>query len=386
MEGGDTWYYDDQTAAHDMFNINGTSDGSSDLGTINGMAGTFTEGMSFTYGGENNWIDHIAPIGDAEIILENQSPNYGTAIAYDGGTYKTIGASHEFGGLGDSDASKEELMGEFLSFFEVITTGVTANFAASTTEVCEGLEVSYTDFSAGNITEWYWEFEGGDPATSTDENPTVMYMTCGSYDVSLTVTGDNGSNTMSKSDYITVMDMPEDAGDISGNNETCQGYEEMYTVDIISFSDTYNWVLEPAEAGEMVMNNNEVTIAIGSDFEGPASLKVCGGNECGEGGWSTEFTITVNTCVGINEINDNVVIAVYPNPTTGQFTLDLTADDVVNVTILNTIGEVVYQVTDLTVKGQMATSIDLSTLAEGVYYLKLDGNNTNTFEKIVISR
>ena len=47
------------------------------------------------------------------------------------------------------------------------------------------------------------------------------------------------------------MDMPETAGDISGNNETCQGYEEMYTVDIISFSDTYNWVLEPAEAGEV---------------------------------------------------------------------------------------------------------------------------------------
>jgi len=386
MEGGDTWYYDDQTAAHDMFNINGTSDGSSDLGTINGMAGTFTEGMSFSYSGENNWIDHIDPIGDAVTILENQSPNYGTAISYDGGTYKTIGASHEFGGLGDSDASKEELMGEFLSFFEVITTGVTANFAASTTEVCEGLEVSYTDFSAGNITEWYWEFEGGDPATSTDENPTVMYMDGGSFDVSLTVTGENGSNTISKSDYITVMDMPEDAGDISGNNETCQGYEEMYTVDIISFSDTYNWVLEPAEAGEMVMDNNEVTIAISSDYEGSASLKVCGGNECGEGGWSTEFTITVNTCVGINEINDNVVVAVYPNPTTGQFTLDLTADDILNVTILNTIGEVVYQITDLTVKGQMATSIDLSNLAEGVYYLKLDGNNTNTFEKIVISR
>ncbi len=386
MEGGDTWYYDDQTAAHTMFNINGTSDGSSDLGTINGIAGTFTEGMSFAYSGENNWIDRLAPIGDAEIILENQSPNYGTAISYDGGTYKTIGASHEFGGLDDSDASKEELMTEFLNFFEVITTEVTASFAGNTTEICEGEEVTFTDYSTGNINEWYWEFEGGDPATSTEENPSVMYMAGGTYDVSLTVTGDDSSDTITKTDYINTMFMPEEAGEVSGNNQTCQGYEEIYSVDIIGYSDTYNWVLEPAEAGEMTMNNNETTIAISSDYEGEASLKVCGGNQCGEGGWSTEFMITVNICVGIDETMNNAVLAIYPNPSTGQFTLDLTADDVVNVIILNTVGEVVFSMNNLSVKGQLSTSIDLDNLAEGIYYLKLEGNNTNTIEKIVIAR
>lgn len=385
MEGGDTWYYDDPTAVHDMFHINAVSDGSGDLGTINGMSGTFTEGMSFSYSGENNWIDQIEPGVGAVMILENQNPNYGTAVAYDAGTYKTIGASHEFGGLGTSEATQEELITKYLSYFEVISTSVTASFAATVTEVCEGEEVSYTDFSTGGVTEWYWEFEGGYPATSTEQNPTVMYMAGGDWDVSLTVTGENGSNTMVEEDYITTMFMPETAGDISGNEETCQGYEEVFSVDDISWAETYNWVLEPEEAGDMTMDENVATILISSDYEGTATLKVCGGNQCGEGGWSSEFSIVVNTCVGIDEMN-NAVLAVYPNPSTGQFTLDLTANDVVNVRIMNAIGEVVYEMNDLTVNGRTSTNIDLNGLAEGVYYLKLDGNNTNVFEKIVIAR
>jgi len=117
MEGGDTWYYDTQTAVHSMFNINGQSDGSSDLGTINGQSGTFTEDMSFSYSGDNSWIDHIAAISPAVDIFENQSPNYGCGVAYDAGNYKTIGASFEFGGLDDTESTKEELMLKYLEFF-----------------------------------------------------------------------------------------------------------------------------------------------------------------------------------------------------------------------------------------------------------------------------
>jgi len=43
MEGGDTWYYDNQTAVHPMSNIQGLSDGGSDLSNILGQSGTFTQ-------------------------------------------------------------------------------------------------------------------------------------------------------------------------------------------------------------------------------------------------------------------------------------------------------------------------------------------------------
>lgn len=121
MEGGDTWYYNSPTPVHAMFNINPIADGSSDLGTILGQPGTFTEGMSFSYSGENNWIDRITHIPPAQTIFMNQSPSYGCAVAYDAGTYKTIGASFEFGGLnnGTSPSTKKELMEKIIDFFDL---------------------------------------------------------------------------------------------------------------------------------------------------------------------------------------------------------------------------------------------------------------------------
>ncbi len=223
MEGGDTWYYDDQTAVHEYFNINASSDGSGDLSTINGQAGTFAEGMSFNYSGENNWIDHIEPGSGAEQLFMNSSPSYGNGVAYDEGSYTTVGCSFEFGGLDDSDASKAELMESYLTFFGIIQSGVNANFTANVTEVCEGEEVQYTDYSSGGATEWAWEFEGGTPATSTEQNPTVTYAEMGEYDVTLTVTGTAGTNTMTKNNYINTMAIPETPENMAGEEEVCQG-------------------------------------------------------------------------------------------------------------------------------------------------------------------
>ncbi len=122
MEGGDTWAYDTQTAVHSMFKISGVSDGSADMSTIAGKTGTFTQGMSFVYSGDNSWMDRINPISPAILILQNQSPVYGTGVAYNGGTYKTIGCSHEFGGLvnGVLPSTRTELMHQYLDFFELL--------------------------------------------------------------------------------------------------------------------------------------------------------------------------------------------------------------------------------------------------------------------------
>jgi len=81
---------------------------------------------------------------------------------------------------------------------------VSADFMADLTFIVEGESVNFTDLSAGNITTWSWEFEGGDPATSSEQNPTVMYALEGLYDVTLTVSNATSSNTMVKEDYIEV--------------------------------------------------------------------------------------------------------------------------------------------------------------------------------------
>ncbi len=121
MEGGDTWYFDDQTPVHPMFNITGTSDGSGDLGTVQGQTGTFTTGMNFTYSGDNSWIDHITNNTPAQMIFKNLSPDYGCGVSNIGTNYQTIGTSFEFGGLSDGTApsTKKVLMQKIIEFFSI---------------------------------------------------------------------------------------------------------------------------------------------------------------------------------------------------------------------------------------------------------------------------
>ncbi|MFU8842679.1 MAG: carboxypeptidase regulatory-like domain-containing protein [Bacteroidales bacterium] len=100
MEGGDTWAFDTQTPLHPYFNINPIADGSGDLMQVDGIA-SFWDGFNWSYNGENNWIDHIAAIPPAINVLENPTANYYCGVAYDEGTYKTVGASFELTGLND---------------------------------------------------------------------------------------------------------------------------------------------------------------------------------------------------------------------------------------------------------------------------------------------
>jgi PKD repeat protein len=79
-----------------------------------------------------------------------------------------------------------------------------ANFSADKTFICAGMTVNYTDLSTFGPTSWSWTFQGGTPATSTAQNPSVVYNTAGTYSVSLTATNGNGNNTMTKTTYITV--------------------------------------------------------------------------------------------------------------------------------------------------------------------------------------
>lgn len=53
-----------------------------------------------------------------------------------------------------------------------------------------------------NITSWLWNF--GDGNTSTQQNPSHTYTIAGTYTVSLTVGGTTGSDTETKTGYITV--------------------------------------------------------------------------------------------------------------------------------------------------------------------------------------
>jgi hypothetical protein len=89
----------------------------------------------------------------------------------------------------------------------------------------------------------------------------------------------------------------------------------------------------------------------------------------------------VTSGVGIKSISANNSISIFPNPTTGL--LNINAVEVnSSVDVYNVIGEKVYSNT--LVKGNNV--VDLSGLANGAYFVKLNSNNQITTKKVVLTK
>lgn len=87
-----------------------------------------------------------------------------------------------------------------------------ADFQANFTTITAGGSVQFTDLSTYNPTSWTWDFDnqnvGGAsvvPSTANTQGPHIVtYNNPGVYEVSLTVTNSNGTDTETKTAYITV--------------------------------------------------------------------------------------------------------------------------------------------------------------------------------------
>ncbi len=76
-----------------------------------------------------------------------------------------------------------------------------SQYSASDDEIV----ISFNDQSSDGPNSWFWTFEGGNPATSTDRNPLVSYTTPGRYSVTLTARNSEGEKTVIFDDYINIV-------------------------------------------------------------------------------------------------------------------------------------------------------------------------------------
>jgi PKD repeat protein len=77
-----------------------------------------------------------------------------------------------------------------------------ANFSATPVSGTTPLSTHFTDASTGVINTWQWNF--GDGGSSTLQSPEHTYTLPGAYNVTLTVTGPGGSNSLTRPAYIQV--------------------------------------------------------------------------------------------------------------------------------------------------------------------------------------
>ncbi|WOX55518.1 DUF3344 domain-containing protein [Methanoculleus palmolei] len=145
------------------------------LYTFNGAAYTGTTPSG--YFGTNTWDvrNNLTAGSDSNFmyVLDSGAYSYKTTLA-------TLAVKYPAGGGGAPVADFE--------------TNVTAGEAP--------LAVQFNDTSTGSPTSWAWDF--GDNTTSAEQHPVHTYATAGTYSVNLTVTNAAGSDTETKTDYITV--------------------------------------------------------------------------------------------------------------------------------------------------------------------------------------
>ncbi len=156
----------------------------------------------------------------------------------------------------------------------------TANFSGSPVSGCSPLQVTFTNTSTGGATSWNWSFPGGNPSTSTSQNPVVQYSVPGTYSVTLTATNANGSNTITRSNYISVTGSPAANFGFTMNGRT------------VSFSNTssnatsYTW-----NFGDGI-TSNIVNPVYTYNSDGSFLVILTAFNACGSSSKSVVITVT----------------------------------------------------------------------------------------------
>ena len=167
-----------------------------------------------------------------------------------------------------------------------------ADFSANQTGVCQGTQINFTDLSTNTPTGWAWNFGDG-LGTSTAQNPSYTYPSAGSYTVTLTATNASGSDPEVKTSYITITDVPGNAGAISGSNSECSNTTGVaYSLSAVSGATDYTWTAPAGSSIASGQGTSSVTINFGSTS---GTVQVTPSNSCGNGGAST-LAITLTSC------------------------------------------------------------------------------------------
>ena len=263
-----------------------------------------------------------------------------------------------------------------------------AGFIGTPLELCAGGNVQFTDLSTGNPTSWSWSFEGGDPTTSTEQNPEVFYENAGIWDVSLSISDGSENDMISKQDYIKVQydteipEIPEGPNYVI-TDETPFTYYETSSAN----ADSYIFELDPDDIGVIIMGDTLTKRKIYWDqgYAGQAFLKVKAINICGESDFSEPLVITINSTQDIVQNGKDELFSVFPNPASSKLKvigLNLKTEGEKTIMVFNKYGQQLKEIS-LSKKTENI-SIDVQDWKPGLYFFSLMVNGENVANKKVV--
>ncbi|MCX6303631.1 MAG: PKD domain-containing protein [Bacteroidetes bacterium] len=166
-------------------------------------------------------------------------------------TYSTAGTYDVTLTVSDGSNTDPEVKTGYITVKNVV-----ANFTGTPTTVVVGNTVTFTDNSSCSPVSWAWSFPGGTPSSYNGQTPpAITYSTVGTYDVSLTVTKPSGSDTKTKTGYITVT--PPIFNITNGSITTCTGdfYDTGGSTGVYMDNEVITETFYPSTPGAMLRFN-----------------------------------------------------------------------------------------------------------------------------------
>lgn len=233
---------------------------------------------------------------------------------------------------------------------------------ASELEFCTGDDVQLS--SIGTYDTYAW--------TGGSTNDSLLVTAGGTY--TLDVTDACGTGTQSV--VITENDVPNAA--YTWTNSYVTG--AFTNTSVSGGTSTYAWDFGDGVGTSADMNPTYVYSGAGTYL---VTLTVT--NDCGTDVFSDSVTLTT---VGIEEIAGLGTITVYPNPSNGIFQLDVNLNEalVLDMVVVNMLGEEVAVKQINAVNGIHSDVIDLSTSAPGVYFLKIISDNNTISTQVLVKK
>ncbi|MEY3443845.1 MAG: hypothetical protein RLZZ519_2126, partial [Bacteroidota bacterium] len=218
---------------------------------------------------------------------------------------------------------------------------------------------------------WVWDF--GDGNSSSAQNPNHTYAAGGTFIVTLI-----GTDTQGCADTISTSLSVEEihAGISLPSQNYCVGTPVTFT-DISSGATSWNWFF--GDGNSSLSQNPVHAYSVPGTFQ--VQQMVTSPMGCTD---STTLSITVDICQSINDESLGN-LKVFPNPSNGQFILEVQLPIGVNgsVRITDIYGQAVL-IEDLPQSETIRQSIQLTGVSSGVYFLTVRAGDYEATQKLII--
>jgi hypothetical protein len=210
----------------------------------------------------------------------------------------------------------------------------------------------------------------------------------GAAEISVYGMNDCGEGQVSDPLIVTLHPLPLQPAAPIGDTYVCVNFVQTsdYVTSGADSATSYEWSITPQEAGIITGSDTIGTVTWNNQWTGVVQITVRGLNECGEGVWSEAIGVIMDICGGLDEKTDFGQIAIFPNPSSGAFTLRMTTtrESLFDLKVLNAMNSVVYEKRNVTWSGTQELEIQLQDVAPGTYFLVLENKESSLIRKILI--